>query len=48
MEYLNSLREERVFIVSKARSTGFDDVLKVDGNTIRMTIPPEDLIIVSV
>lgn len=48
MEYLDSLREERVFIVSEARSTGFDDVLQVDGDTIRLTKLPEDLIIVSV
>lgn len=47
MEYLNSLREERVFIVSEARSTGFDDVLQVNDDTIKMTTLPEDLIIVS-
>lgn len=47
-EYLNSLREERVFIVSEGRSTGFDDIIEVDGDTIRMTALPEDMVIVSV
>ncbi len=48
MEYLDSLREERVFIVSERRNTGFDDVLEVDGDVIRMIPLPEDLIIISV
>jgi hypothetical protein len=48
IEYLSSLREERVFIVSESRSTGFDDVISVDGDIIRMTNLPEDMVIVSV
>lgn len=47
-EYLDSLREERVFIISEARSTGFDNVIQVDGNTISMTVLPDDLIVISV
>ncbi|MGV2826812.1 hypothetical protein [Myxosarcina sp. GI1(2024)] len=46
--YLNSLREERVFIVSEGKSTGFDDLIEVNGDKIRMTTLPEDIIIVSV
>lgn len=46
--YLNSLREERVFIVSEGKSTGFDDLIEVDGDKIKMSTLPEDIIIVSV
>jgi hypothetical protein len=48
IEYLRSLREERVFIVSESRSTGFDDIISVDGDTVRMTTRPEDMVIMSV
>lgn len=47
-DYLDTLREERIFIVSEGRSTGFDDVLEIDGHIIKMTTLPEDIIIVSV
>ena len=47
-DYLESLREERVFIVSESRVTGFDDVMQIDGNTVKILFLPEDLIVVSV
>ena len=47
-EYLDSIREERVFIVSEQRSTGFDNVIEVDTDTVSLTVLPEDLIVVSV
>ena len=47
-DYLESLREERVFVVSESRATGFDDVVQIEGNTVKMQYLPEDLIIVSV
>lgn len=48
MDYIRSLREERVVIVSQMRTTGFDDVIEVDRDTIKMSVLPEDLIVVSV
>ena len=47
-DYLESLCEERVFIVSESRVTGFDDVMQIDGNTVKILFLPEDLIVVSV
>ena len=48
IEYLQSLREERVLIISEGRMTGFDDLVKVEGDTVKMSHLPEDLVIVSV
>ena len=47
-DYLESLREERVFVISESRATGFDDVIQINGNTVKMTYLPEDLIVVSI
>lgn len=47
-DYLDTLRRERVIIVSESRTTGFDNLLEADGDTIKMTHLPEDLIVVSV
>jgi hypothetical protein len=46
--YLESLRDERVFVISESRVTGFDNVIQIDGNTVKLMYLPEDLIIVSV
>jgi len=46
-EYLGSLREERVFIVSEAKTTGFDNVVKVEGDKVSLRYLPEDLIVIS-
>jgi len=46
--YLESLREERVFVISESRVTGFDNVVQIDGNTVKLMYLPEDLIVVSV
>ena len=46
-DYLDSLREERVFIVTEGRSTGFDNVVAVEGNRVKLNCLPEDLIVVS-
>ena len=48
IDFLLSERDERVFLVSESRSTGFDNVLEIDNNSIKMTVLPEDLIVVSV
>jgi len=45
--YLESLREERVFVISENLVTGFDNIIEIDGNTVKMKYLPEDLIIVS-
>ncbi|MDJ0728905.1 MAG: hypothetical protein QNJ33_02825 [Crocosphaera sp.] len=47
IEYLNSLREERILIIPEQRITGFDNILEVNGNVIRMIPLPEDIIIIS-
>ena len=46
--YLSSRREERVLIPSQSRVTGFDDIIAIDGAKIRLTVLPEDLIIISI
>ena len=47
IDFLLSQRDERVLVVPESRTTGFDNVLEIDGNTIRMTVNPEDLVVVS-
>ncbi len=47
MDFLNSLREERILIISEQRTTGFDNVLEVNDDVIKMTVLPEDIIIMS-
>jgi hypothetical protein len=37
-------RDDRMFIISTAHSTGFDFVVQVDGQTVKLTRPPEDLV----
>ncbi len=46
-DYLESLREERVFIVSAGLVTGFDNIVEIDGDQIKLKYRPEDLIVVS-
>ena len=48
LDFLVDGRDERVFVVSRALSTGFDNVLEVQGDKIKMTVQPEDLVVVSV
>jgi endonuclease YncB( thermonuclease family) len=43
--YLAS-RDDRLVVVSTGQITGFDNVLVVDGQTVRMTRPPEDLVFI--
>lgn len=45
--YLESLKEERVLLLDDQRFTGFDDVIAVEGNTIRMLTDAENLIVIS-
>lgn len=45
--YLESLREERVFVVTEGRATGFDNLVQVDNGKVKLLHLPEDLIIVS-
>lgn len=46
-DYLDILREERVFIISEGKVTGFDNIINIEGNTIALKTLPEDLIIIS-
>lgn len=48
MDYMESIREERVFIISESKSTGFDDIIKVEENTVKLEYLPEDIVVVSV
>lgn len=45
--YLESLKEERVFLFKDQKFTGFDDVIVVEGNRIRMLVSAEDMIVIS-
>lgn len=45
--YLQSLRDERVVILSEQRITGFDNVVQITGNQIQLRYRPEDLVIIS-
>lgn len=45
VQFLASLEEE-IFIISTAHATHFDTVVKVMGDNVRMTEPPENLIFV--
>jgi hypothetical protein len=37
-------QDDRLFILSTGHSTGFDFVVEVNGQTVRLTRPPEDLV----
>ncbi|QXJ25540.1 nuclease [Actinomadura graeca] len=39
-------RDDRLYVISAAHATGLDTVVEVDGRTVRLTRPPEDLIFV--
>lgn len=45
--YLQSLRDERVVILSENRITGFDNIVQITGNQIYLSYPPEDIVIIS-
>lgn len=47
-DYIESLGEERVFVLSEHRFTGFDDLVDTAGGKIRLLAKPEDMVIVSV
>lgn len=47
-EYMESIREERIFILSESKSTGFDDIIQVSGNTVKLLYLPEDIVVVSI
>lgn len=47
-EYMESIREERVFILSEGRSTGFDDIIQTSGNIVKLKYRPEDVVVVSI
>ena len=48
MDYMSSIREERLFILSQGNSTGFDNIIEVNGNKIKLLHQPEDIVVVSV
>lgn len=39
-------RDDRLFVISCGAATGFDDVIEIDGQQIRLLHPPEDLVFV--
>lgn len=45
--YLQSLRDERVVILSENRITGFDNIVEVVGNHVNLRYLPEDIVIIS-
>lgn len=47
IDYLKSKRSERLLIISENRFTGFDNIVEVSGNTIKLLYQPEDLIFMS-
>ncbi|WP_319421738.1 hypothetical protein [Pleurocapsa sp. FMAR1] len=47
IEYLQTKRSERVLVSDRGRFTGFDNVVEVDGDTIKLLYRPEELIFMS-
>ena len=47
IDYLQIKRSERVLVVSQGRFTGFDNVIEVNGNAIKLLFQPEELIFMS-
>ncbi len=39
-------RDDRLFVVSEGHATGFDNIVEVSGQTVRLSHPPEDLIFI--
>jgi endonuclease YncB( thermonuclease family) len=39
-------RDDRLFVISQAHATGLDNITQVDGQTVRLLQPPDDLIFV--
>jgi uncharacterized protein (DUF952 family) len=39
-------RDDRLFVISEAHATGLDNITRVDGQTVRLLHPPDDLIFV--
>jgi hypothetical protein len=37
---------DRLFVISEARNTGLDNIVTVDGQTVRLNYSPEDLIFI--
>ena len=47
IDYLQIKRSERVLIVESVRFTGFDDVIDVDDNNLKLLFQPEELVFIS-
>jgi hypothetical protein len=39
-------RDDRLFVISQAQFTGLDNITQVDGQTVRLLHPPDDLIFI--
>jgi endonuclease YncB( thermonuclease family) len=39
-------RDDRLFVISEAHATGLDNITQVDGQTVRLLHPPDDLIFI--
>jgi endonuclease YncB( thermonuclease family) len=47
IDYLQTKRSDRVLVIDLGRFTGFDDVIEVKGNKIKLLFPPEELVFMS-
>ena len=47
IEYLQTKRSERAFVIEQGRFTGFDNLVKVERDTIKLLYQPEELIFMS-
>lgn len=47
VEYLQIERSERVLVIDQGRFTGFDDVIEVERDKIKLLFPPEELVFMS-
>jgi endonuclease YncB( thermonuclease family) len=39
-------RDDRLFVISEAHATGLDNITRIDGQTVRLLHPPDDLIFI--
>jgi sugar/nucleoside kinase (ribokinase family) len=39
-------RDDRLFVISESHATGLDNITRVDGQTVRLLHPPDDLIFI--
>ena len=47
IEWMEVEKPERVFLLDKDRFTGFDDVIETTDDSVKLTVDPHDMVIVS-